>query len=68
MSQIVYVVSGKTESGDRITPSVFNHRPTDEDLTILAYSIDPPSDRNRGPGYAGSYCHFEIDECLINDH
>jgi len=52
----VWVVTGKSESGDEYGPVVFERKPTDKTLKQLVFDWD--GNDGSGPGDYGSYVHL----------
>lgn len=60
----VFVVTGKSESGDDCFPAVFDHKPSEAELSAFAHECDGDEFRD-GCGYDGSYVHIEVNEVEI---
>lgn len=61
----IWVVVGRSESGDDYGPKVFQEEPTDEELKALALSWDVDGD-GKGPGDYGTYIHIKIKETEVD--
>jgi len=67
----VWVVTGQTESSDAIGPYVFRSEPTENDWRQIAEWFHEEDCANQdnisecGPGYFGSYSHFQIEEVEV---
>lgn len=59
----VWVVTGKSESGDDCGPVVYANKPSHKILKALCESWD--ADDWQGPGHYGSYVHLSVDECEV---
>lgn len=64
-TKTVFVVTGKSESGDSYGPVVFNGKPTDKILQQLCEAWDFGD--GDGPGAYGSFVHLSVDKCTVRD-
>ena len=62
----VWVVTGKSESGDDCGPLVFSSQPSQSKLRDIAYDWDGDEERE-GPGDYGSYVHLSVDEVEVDE-
>ena len=62
----LWVVTGKSESGDHYGPDTFATKPTPEELSEWCHGNDghfgDAEDYDAGPGYDGSYVYPEVKE------
>ncbi len=56
----IFIVTGKSESGDSYGPELFKKEPTQEQLKELAHKWDFFD--GEGPGDFGSYVHLKVRE------
>lgn len=61
----VWVVVGKSESGDDFGPYVFSKKPTAKQIKKLCLDADSDEELD-GPGYAGSYVYPEVYSCVVD--
>ena len=59
----VFVVTGKSESGDSYGPYVYKTKPSDKVLKELVKGLD--YGEGDGPGDYGSYVYLSVDERVI---
>lgn len=64
-SKKIWVVSGKSESGDDYGPIAYSSKPSSKTLKKLVEEWD--AEDWDGPGDFGSYVHLTIDEVEIID-
>jgi hypothetical protein len=62
--ECVYVVSGRSESGDDFGPFVFRKRPTDAEKKKLIHERMDWSEDD-GPGDYGSYTYLSVTKTLV---
>ncbi len=60
----VWVLTGKSESGDDFGPYVFAVKPSPEKMSELCHDADGSEDKD-GPGYDGSYIHLVTEEVTV---
>lgn len=62
----MWIVEGRSESGDEYPPQKFRKKPTKKELSEWAHSRDgnfgDPKGYERGPGYDGSYVYLRTYE------
>lgn len=63
----VYVITGKSESGDNYGPIVATNKPSEKYLKKLTYEWDGIPEEENGPGNYGSYVHLEVNKTKITD-
>lgn len=67
----VWVITGKSESGDDYGPVVYKRKPSDKKLSELAHTWDgkykwaDPNFYEEGPGAYGSYVDLSISKCEV---
>ena len=65
--QRVWVLTGKSESGDDCGPTAYLHKPTDQEISDWCHARDgvgTGSAAKDGPGYDGSWVHMNLHECV----
>lgn len=62
MTETIYIVTGRTESGDTISPRAFRERPTNGQLRDLCEFV--PED-GPGPGNFGSYTYLTVTTAVL---
>lgn len=61
--QTVFVVIGKSESGDSYGPYVYAKKPSDKVLEALVKELD--YGEGNGPGDYGSYVYLSVDKATV---
>jgi hypothetical protein len=67
----VWVVTGETDGGDMLTPTVFSHMPTPEEKEELAWKHSLPYDvtpDNPAEGDFGSYVFMDVSGVDVVDN
>lgn len=68
---LVWLITGKSESGDKMFPRVYKHKPTEEEIkTIVAdlnetEDLDDTVDHRDGPGDYGSYWFLDVKQIEV---
>ena len=63
--ELIWIVTGTSESGDTVTPVPFKHDPTEDELKDIIADMGEDLDAG-GPGDFGSYVKLETFETLLN--
>jgi hypothetical protein len=58
----IYIVTGKSESGDDYGPKKYDHKPTKKELRSFISEETPEELDCDGPGDFGSYVYLEVTE------
>jgi len=61
----IWIVTGKSESGDDYGPFSYKHKPTDDQLRELCHMVDGDENED-GPGDYGSYVHLNVKETTVD--
>lgn len=65
-TEVVYVVTGFSESSDHYGPRVFSKKPNDTQLSQLAHNWEGDPD-GEGPGFDGSYVDISVFKCVVEE-
>lgn len=63
----IWIVTGKSESGDIFEPLAFSEEPTKKILKKIAYAWDGDEEDQNGCGYLGSYVHLSLVNVTVDD-